>query len=615
MLKHLVGLLLLILTAAALAASCGGKKAAPVEGQTSTNEQPAAAAAEQAEPICLYLFWSRDPVKIGQVRERMAGGEAFPLAAKAVSEEGLKGASRLNATCMQPAELEPELLVQGERLSVGQVGAPFDYAQGQALAMRTTDRHWRRGKEFYAQKQYVEAAQALRRHLELHPDAATVWQALADCLSAQGNDQAALEALDRALAVTPESPSLLNDRATALMRLGRGPEALADYRQALQLAPGNALLTHNLAWALLKQSDNLDLALTLAQQAVRVDPGNSHFWDTLGQIHKKRGEYGEAVVSLYRAHHLGAKQKDTRQDLAEALLELPPEAVSRLAVSKGSLPPLPAGASAAAPGKTAKPVPLGLPAASAGQAPLLRRESTAAPPAAPAGPEPPSQVQPAPQQPLVPQWSAPPLAPHPAQAAAPAPPPVPAERPAGEEQPLSQKVYPPPPLWDSKQYRGRLEPVEEEVLLFGRVEAMETDTPQDQEEDDFEPPAPPAAQAAAPDKPRPRSRGAVITAELRKAPSPAARIRQKLPAPLPGIPGYYILVASFRYPQLAAKEMSRWRRRKQAVWMEWKLVPGRGDWVRVMLGPYQKEAVARTEAEALQARRLINGYRVLDKRQ
>lgn len=59
--------------------------------------------------------------------------------------------------------------------------------------------------------------------------------------------------------------------------------------------------------------------------------------------------------------------------------------------------------------------------------------------------------------------------------------------------------------------------------------------------------------------------------------------------------------------------MKRWQRRQQAVWMEWSQVPGRGEWVRVMLGPYQKKKAAKAEAEAFLKTRLINGYRILDK--
>jgi len=81
----------------------------------------------------------------------------------------------------------------------------------------------------------------------------------------------------------------------------------------------------------------------------------------------------------------------------------------------------------------------------------------------------------------------------------------------------------------------------------------------------------------------------------------------------PRVPGYYILVGSFRSAGLAAREMRRWRRRKLAVWMEWKQVPGRGAWVRVMLGPYQKEAAARAAARDFQRRKLIREFRVLSK--
>jgi Flp pilus assembly protein TadD len=666
-------LLVLTLLAGLILAGCGGKGPAPEAGEQ-------AAAQAQDPPICLYLFWSRDPGMISQLQQRLEKGEMFPLAAKAVSDQGLQGASRLNATCMGPAELDPLLLEQARELEVGEVGPPFPYAGGEALVMRTTDRYWVRGRELSQRGEHAAAAASFRRHLELNPDAAAVWQALADSLAAQGQDQPALEALDQALAITPRSPSLLNDRAALLMRLGRGGEAVADYRRALELAPGNPLLMHNLAWALLKQETDLDLALSLAEQAVKQDPSNPRFWDTLGQVQKARGDFGDAVVSLHRALFLGARQKGTRQDLTSALLELPPEVVARLRGKRSSLPPLPKRPEPAIQPKVllAPLGPLDAPAPRDGQpgapeylsrwgAPPLPgaapaqaepKPLAAAPPEEAAPPQPPPQQEqtarqeasapapaPPPEQPPAQDQAAAPLP----EQAGPASPPqeeaAPPAEPADQAQPAGQPAPPeaapqgeappeaaaaeqpapagevPPPLANEAQFQDLLAPVEPEVLMVELEELAAAPQPADGEEDPPEEPA----RAEAPARPGSQAgsapAGPAIIATVRRPlpaakakPAPAAsRALEKLPAPPPRIPGYYILVGSFRYAELAAKEMRRWRRRKLAVWMEWKRVQGRGAWVRVMLGPYQKRAAALAAARKFQRRKLIRGFRVLPK--
>ncbi|MCG2766226.1 MAG: SPOR domain-containing protein [Desulfarculaceae bacterium] len=59
--------------------------------------------------------------------------------------------------------------------------------------------------------------------------------------------------------------------------------------------------------------------------------------------------------------------------------------------------------------------------------------------------------------------------------------------------------------------------------------------------------------------------------------------------------------------------MHRWRRRGQAVWMEWKQVSHKGDWVRVMLGPYQKRDDAVQDARTFRQKGFIKSYRILEK--
>ncbi|MBU1155835.1 MAG: tetratricopeptide repeat protein [Proteobacteria bacterium] len=494
-----IGAALVILVLALTLAACGGKKAPeaepPATPEAAATQEIAtapetAAAPETALPeknICLYLFWSHAPETAQELLAQVQKGQKFSLAAREIMKPLPEGAARLNATCMPPNQLDPILAQHLQELEIGQTSFLFDYQDGTALVMRTTDQYWRHGAELFKQGNYPQAEASLRRHLELHPDATAVWQALSEALAAQGKNDQALEALNQALLYAPDNPAILNDQATLLARVGRRAEALTVYERALGLAPGSPLLMHNLAWALLEQDQELSRAQELATQAVRLEPQQPRFWDTLGRIQKARGEYAEAVISLHRAASLGAQSQGNQQDLTDALLKLPPEVVARLSKNMNA-PPTAKQAKTTAPAKTAPPQsgdPMG-----AGATPM----------------------------PMPPQ----------AKQATPSPAPAPA----------------------------------------------------------------PAAQ---------------------EAPPQAANPQAKLPAPAPIVPGYYILVGSFRTDQLAANEMHRWRRRGQAVWMEWKQVSHKGDWVRVMLGPYQKRDDAVQDARAFRQKGFIKSYRILEK--
>ncbi|MCB2190563.1 MAG: tetratricopeptide repeat protein [Deltaproteobacteria bacterium] len=468
-----IGAALVILILALTLAACGGKKveepeAVDTAGQETTTTPLHAA---QENNVCLYLFWSRAPENAQTLLAEVQRGQNFSLAARNIMKPLPEGAARLNATCMPAGQLDPLLDSQLEGLDIGQTSPLFDFQDGTALMMRTTDQYWREGAALFKQGDYAQAEVSLRRHLELHPDATAVWQALSDALVAQGKNEPALEALDQALVYAPKNPAILNDKASLLARMGKQEEALMLYERALSLAPGSPLLMHNLAWALLEQKRDLERAQKLATKAVQMEPGQPRFWDTLGRIQKARGEYADAVISLHRAAALGAQSKGLQQDMAEALLKLPPEVVDRLGQRRST--PLPA--------KKAKP-------------------------------------------------------PAPVKAAT-----------APQSDPLGTGAAPLPPV---------------------------------------KAPASPQAEEATP---------------------------AKLAAPAPTVPGYYVLVGSFRDQNLATKEMRRWRRRGQAVWMEWKQVTGRGFWVRVMLGPYQKRKKAIQEADSFQRQGLISSFGILKK--
>ncbi|MCF8043694.1 MAG: tetratricopeptide repeat protein [Desulfarculaceae bacterium] len=478
---------LVILALALALAACGGKKAQEPEAEpppaTAQETTAAPETAAQEDNVCLYLFWSHAQESAQELLAQMQKGQKFSLAAHEIMKPMPEGAARLNATCMPPSQLDPILGRQLQDLEIGQTSFLFDYQDGTALVMRTTDQFWRQGSELFKQGDYAQAEASLRRHLELHPDATAVWQTLSEALAAQDKQDQALEALNQALVYAPDNPAILNDQATLLARLGRRAEALTVYERALDLAPGNPLLMHNLAWALLEQDQELSRAQELASKAARLDPQQPRYWDTLGRIQKARGQYAEAVISLHRASSLGAQNQGNQQDLTEALLKLPPEVVARLSKRMATPPPA----------KQAK--------------------------------------SPAPAKPALPPSSDPMGA-----TAAPLP--------------LAPQPKPPPPL----------------------------------------------AQAAPPQP-----------AQTASAESAA------LPAPAPMVPGYYILVGSFRTDELAAGEMRHWRRRGQAVWMEWKQVEGKGDWVRVMLGPYQKRGAAVRDANSFRRQGFIKSYLVLEK--
>jgi tetratricopeptide (TPR) repeat protein len=89
------------------------------------------------------------------------------------------------------------------------------------------------------------------------------------------------------------------------------------YVEALRRSDNDAFSQNNLAWFLVTCPDesfrDVDKAVQLAQSVVKIFPGAGTFWNTLGVVHYRRGEWKEAAVALkesIRLHPSGGDSFD-----------------------------------------------------------------------------------------------------------------------------------------------------------------------------------------------------------------------------------------------------------------------------------------------------------------
>ena len=118
--------------------------------------------------------------------------------------------------------------------------------------------------------------------------------------------------------------------ATAQQMSGDFKAAEATLRELLKETPGNPIALNNLGYFLLERDDRLEEAFGLIQQAVKVDPTNPSYLDSLGWAYYRLGKFTEAEKNLKEAlridsssgtihEHLGdVYQKQGKTDLAKA---------------------------------------------------------------------------------------------------------------------------------------------------------------------------------------------------------------------------------------------------------------------------------------------------------
>lgn len=72
-------------------------------------------------------------------------------------------------------------------------------------------------------------------------------------------------------------------------------------RELLKETPGNPIALNNLGYFLLERNERIDEAFTLIQQAVKIDPTNPSYLDSLGWAYFKQGKFPDAEKYLKEA--------------------------------------------------------------------------------------------------------------------------------------------------------------------------------------------------------------------------------------------------------------------------------------------------------------------------
>ncbi len=130
--------------------------------------------------------------------------------------------------------------------------------------------------------------------------------------------------------------------ATAQQNSGDFKGAETTLRGILEVSPTNPIALNNLGYFLTERNEKLDEALKLIQQALKTDPENPSYLDSLGWVYFKLGKYDLAEEYLKKAlkfdstsatiyEHLGdVYQKQGKTELAKAAwqkaLNLPADA-------------------------------------------------------------------------------------------------------------------------------------------------------------------------------------------------------------------------------------------------------------------------------------------------
>lgn len=167
------------------------------------------------------------------------------------------------------------------------------------------------GQVHSAQKRFDEAIKAYSSALKLKPDFAQLFLDRGEAYGASGDDAKAMLDYDQALKLDPKLVDAHVRKGMTYQRLNKPDEAQAAYLAALAINSKYALVYNNLAWMAAERKTRLDDALKWATTATEIAPKQARYFDTLGWVHRARGDLNKAVSALNKAVSLAPKDAES----------------------------------------------------------------------------------------------------------------------------------------------------------------------------------------------------------------------------------------------------------------------------------------------------------------
>jgi tetratricopeptide (TPR) repeat protein len=151
------------------------------------------------------------------------------------------------------------------------------------------------------QGQRDEAIAVLKGAIDSTPTDLPAYLTLADLLQEQSRTEEALKVLDEAGARFRDSLDVVFQRGALLDRAKDPGRAEAAFREVLRRDPLHAPALNYLGYMLAERGERLDEAVTLIQRALKVDPGNGSYLDSLGWAYYKQRRFDLAQPPLEKA--------------------------------------------------------------------------------------------------------------------------------------------------------------------------------------------------------------------------------------------------------------------------------------------------------------------------
>ncbi len=163
--------------------------------------------------------------------------------------------------------------------------------------------------------EYDKALEVIEAGAKNRPDVPQFYALWASLLDDQKKYDVALNMLKTAVQKFPKSDQLWFFLGSIQDKVGDKASMVTCMQTVIEINPDHAQALNYLAYSFAESGRDLDNALTMAEKAMGLKPGDPYIMDTYGWVLYRLGRYSEAVKTLELAH----RQKPDESIIAEHL--------------------------------------------------------------------------------------------------------------------------------------------------------------------------------------------------------------------------------------------------------------------------------------------------------
>ena len=167
-------------------------------------------------------------------------------------------------------------------------------------------------------EQTQQAIEVLQPALQQKNDSKEIYAFLASLYRKIKDYPKAIQSMERVIALDPKNDQAIFQLGALYDEDKNKERSVAHMKKAIELNPQNAPALNYLAYTWAEMGVQLDESENLVMRALKIEPNDGFYIDTLGWVYYQKGDYPKAVEQLERAVEITGDDPTIIEHLGDA---------------------------------------------------------------------------------------------------------------------------------------------------------------------------------------------------------------------------------------------------------------------------------------------------------